>query len=543
MNSMLTLKRITLVLSMLLLLTGTGAATEPVSTEILYLSSSSVYVGKGSADGLTEETVLTVHRDGRELGRLQVSYLAEHSASCKIVLAGNALALGDEVRFLPTAPLFVDPDLGKPEPIKPWEGKPLELAEREAVSELSGRAALEWKLFKDGGDTGEDFQQPALSLRLNAKRIWNRPLDFRLRLRSKYSERSRVIDADRPETEWLHRLYEAALVWNDETRPYTLSLGRLYTRDLSAAGNWDGLQIDWRLDERWRVGVLYGGDPGRTDSEPDFANTKLGAYLAFEQGQVGRRGLRASLGAVGSYADGEVSRELLALRGTLWRDKLSLVGGAELDLNRDWREEAAGESSTLSRLNTLLRYRASETLSLNLAYDRYASVRDALNQEIPDSLWTDLRQSGLRAGIDYRLFGFMRLGGSVGFRDRDDRPDGVHLPIYANGYLGMSDLANSGVSLRLAYAFADSRYTRSHVPSLDLSRSFGMKLNLGLGLGLQSYEGTAAESALGTLSGQWLRLRGGYRINRHLRLQGYYGFDSGDILEGSQVMAKLAYRF
>ncbi len=543
MNGKRTSVRIVLALIGLLLVTSAGSAAELVSTEILYLSSSSVYVGKGSADGLSEETVLTVHRDGQELARLQVSYLAEHSASCKIVLAGGPLSLGDEVRFLPTAPIFVDPDLGKPDLLKPWEGKTLELTEASAEPELSGSAALEWKLFKDGGDTGEDFQQPALSLRLNAKQIANRPLEFRLRLRSKYSERSRAIDADRPETEWLHRLYEAALVWSDETRPYSLSLGRLYTRDLSAAGNWDGLQLDWRLGERWRLGALYGGDPGRRDSEPDFTDTKLGAYLAFEQGKAGHRGLRTSLGAVGQYADGELSREFLALRGSIWRDELSLVGGAELDLNRDWRKDAAGESSTLSRLNALLRYRASSRLNLHLAYDRYASVRDALNQEIPDSLWTDLRQSGLRAGLDLGLPGLLRLGGSVGFRDRDDRPEGIHLPIYTNAYVSAANLAGSGVTLRLAYAFADSRYMRSHVPSLDLSRAFGMKLNLGLGLGLQSYEGSAGESAMGTLSGQWLRLRGGYRICRRLRLQGYYGFDSGDLLDGSQILARLAYRF
>ncbi len=543
MNGKQTLKRITPVLIGLLLLATVSKAAESISTEILYLSSSSVYVGKGSADGLADDTVLTVHREGREIGRLQVSYLAEHSASCKIVLAGDTLVLGDEVRFTPALPIFVDPDLGKPDLAKPWAGKTLELAERVPEPELKGSAALEWKLFKDGGDTGEDFQQPALSLRLNAKRIGNRPLDFRLRLRSKYSERSRAIDADRPETEWLHRLYEAALIWNDETRPYTLSLGRLYTRDLSAAGNWDGLQLDWRLAPCWRLGALYGGDPGRRDSEPDFANTKLGAYLAFEQGKAGHDGLRASVGAVGQYADGDVSREFLSLRGTIWRNRLSLIGGAELDLNRDWREEAAGESSTLSRLNALLRYRATKDLNLHLAYDRYASVRDALNQAIPDSLWTDIRQSGLRAGLDLGLPGLLRLGGSVGFRDRDDRPDGEHLPVYANGYLSATDLAGSGVTMRLAYAYANGRYTRSHVPSIDLSRAFGMKLDLGLGLGLQSYEGTVDESALGTLTGQWLRLHGGYRISRHLRLQGYYGFDSGDILEGSQVLARLAYRF
>jgi len=538
------MKRITLVGACLWLLALPATAVEPVTTEILYLSSSSVYIGMGSVDGLTAESVIEVLRDGEALGRLQVSYLAEHSASCKIVLAGGAFAVGDAVRFTPVLQTPVDLPPERPLVLKPWQGKALELPAREPAAELRGRASLEWKMLKDAGDTGQDLQQPALALKLDARRLWNRPVDFRLRLRSKYSQRSRAIDGStESETAWLHRLYEASLVWHGENKPFSLALGRLYSRDIPGAGNWDGLQLDWRPGEKWRLGAFGGGMPGLTDSAPNFDAKKLGAYLAYEQGDVGLRGFRGSLGAVGEYADGEVSREFLASRASLWLGPVTMFAGAELDINRDWREEAAGESSTLSRLNATLRYGTGRLLQVHLGYDRYVGVRQALTREIPDSLWRDLRQSGLRAGADLRLPWMIRLGGHVGIRDRDDRQDGEIRPLFAGAYLGLSDLLDSGVDLQCRYAFADGRYTRSHVPSVDLQRAFGPKLRLGLGVGIQSYEGTASESELGTMEGQWLRVTCDYRITRALDLQGLYAYNQGDILDGSQVLMRLGYRF
>jgi hypothetical protein len=528
-----TRKTATLALAACLLALGAGGAAATTGTAaILHLNEASVYIDKGATDGLAEGDLIAVERDGAEIATLQVAYAAPHSASCTVLAASGPLATGDGLRLASNE--------GRPIPVDlPLSGRPAMAPAGAPAFNLTGRLAVEWRSFMDDSEAGEDFTQPALAARLKAERLWGQPLDFRLHLRSKYSQRSRALDSERPQDEWLHRVYEAALVWNCPKGRLRASAGRLYSSDLPGAGNWDGGELLVRLNPRWSVAALAGTLPGLTDSSFDKDKQGYGAYALFAAGEPGVKAYRGSLGWVGQYDGHLANREFVTTRNSLRYGAFTLMQLAELDLNRDWREEAAGESTTLSRFNAGLYLQATPALRLNLSYDRWEPVRTLWNREIPDSLYALTLQQGLKGGASLRLPHRVTVGGSLGYRDREDED---RRPIFASGDLGFGDIGGSGVDAAFHYAYADGRFARSHVPSLDLSRAFGHRVDLGLGLGLSRYEGVEAESDMADLEGQWLRVYGGWRLSRVLDLQGIFGHTGGDIGAGNLIQMRLAYR-
>ena len=165
-------------------------------------------------------------------------------------------------------------------------------------------------------------------------------------------------------------------------------------------------------------------------------------------------------------------------------------------------------------------------------------MRRAETQDIPDSLFADAALRGLRFGTAIRLASNVRVSGRIGYRDRDDEDK---RPVYAGANLGWGNCLGTGVLLQLHYAYADGRYSESHVPSVDLQRGFGKRLQAGLGFGSQNYDGLDAETL--SAEGQWFRLYGTYLITRRADLQWLFTETSGDIGAGSRMLLRLGYRF
>ncbi|MFH1844800.1 MAG: hypothetical protein ABIF77_16540 [bacterium] len=519
---------------------GAADTEDQVTGSILYISRQVVYIDRGEADGLVLQTELVVFRNGGEIGRLMVDYLAQHSAACTILFVGEtALAPGDEIRFIPEPASIEADDQPGPVPEEPPPGIPLRLPPREETFRIRGRTALEWSSFAYAGNSEEYFQQSAFLVRLHGQRLWDRPLEFRLYLRSRYNQRNPAIDSARPRTEWRHRVYRLSLVYDDPDLPFRFALGRMFSSEVPSAGGWDGALVEYRSGSRWRLGVFGGGDPDWIDSEPDFAQQKRGGYVSFGAGQFGHRRYRGTLAFVGQYRSGEVSREFLTVINQVsFGRQLSVHQHLELDLNREWRRETSGEDRTLSRLNADIRYRVNDHLQLNLGYHHYQNVRRIETRDIPDSLFADARLNGLRAGARIRLSRAVRLGGQISSRRRqgEDRS-----PVFVTGNLGWTDFLHSGAVLECRYAYAEGRFANSRVPSCDLQRNVGNSLRLGLGFGSQSYEGVETETF--DLDGQWLRCFGTWRLARSLDLQWIYRKAWGDVAAGDRLFLQLSRRW
>ncbi|MFC1572025.1 6-bladed beta-propeller [Candidatus Eisenbacteria bacterium] len=102
-------------------------------------------------------------------------------------------------------------------------------------------------------------------------------------------------------------------------------------------------------------------------------------------------------------------------------------------------------------------------------------------------------------------------------------------------------LVGSRLDIFARYAYADGRFTRSHVPSLDLERALGTNGRLGIGVGAQTFEGI--QTADVSLEGQWIRLYGTVPLTGSSDLQWHYGYATGDIAEGSSLQVRWGYRW
>jgi hypothetical protein len=531
---------VTLLLISAFLFAGVVSAQEAIA-EIAYLSRSTVYIDKGEKDGVTLGADLTVVRSSREIGRLAIEHVSMHSAACRIVSWVDSLKIGDQVLFQPVFKPEPEPEELKPvvAPVADPPVRPLVLPPKTREFDLSGRASVEWLHFSDGGNAEKDFDQPAVYLRLDGRNIKNRPLNFHLRMRNKYTNRASGIDRARPEREWRYRVYQAYLGYGDATTAWQLKLGRIYTERMRSVGSWDGLLATYALSERLSVGFFGGGEPDWETFDADFDNSKYGGYFSFAAGRRALNWYRGTVGFVGRYSDGDVNREYLVfMNEAAIGGRLQIRQNLELDFNRDWRKDATDEAQTLNRFNMMMSYRLNRQLSLTCDYDYYQNVRDLNNKEIPDSLFADAIQKGVKFGLRARLSSSLRIGGRVGFRAKSDQEK---RPVYGNVDFSWTNIFSSSLRVNGSCAYADNRYSKSLVPMISISRYFGVRMYQGFGFATEKYEAVEQDNS-DALTGQWVRWFGSYTMTERIDLNWQLSFVSGDIGEGERIYAGLTYR-
>jgi hypothetical protein len=512
-------------------------AGDLVVARIVYLSQSSVYIDKGGTDGLTEESTLSVHRDGRKIAELDVAYLANHSASCRVRTLDVELVPGDEVRYR-AIQSAVDPAPAGRGPPERVEGRAVERPPSADVSRLRGRVALQWNAFLDGNGTDGHFQQPSLYVRLEGSRLGGRPLDLNVHLRTEYLRRASSLASSRPADEWIHRFYQLSLTWNDTSLPFRLSVGRLFANDLRGVGSWDGALFETRVGHGWRFGLLGGRESVQRVSEPDVGGLKYGAYATFQVGSAIKSGYRGTVGVVGRYSDGTANREFVVWTNELASERLFRIRqDLELDVNRGSRKDAAGgKQTTVSRFNLLVNGRVSRSVRLHTGYDYFRSFFGLSTREDPDGPFFDHRLQRLRIGVNWRVSAAWGLRGDGGLRSGETE---ALRAFFANTAVSWSHAA-SQTSVHLRYGYFDGTPAQGHAPALDVQRSFAPSLHLGAGLGVQFWDGFRRDSL--ALEGRWARFFGTWTVKRRIDVQWMVLRTIGDIGPGTRGQLELAHR-
>jgi hypothetical protein len=80
----------------------TAAAAE-AECHVRFVSAESVYLDAGSAAGLDVGVKVRIVRGGKAVAELEVAYVAEHSASCRIISGAGAINTGDRALYEPIA--------------------------------------------------------------------------------------------------------------------------------------------------------------------------------------------------------------------------------------------------------------------------------------------------------------------------------------------------------------------------------------------------------------------------------------------------------
>jgi hypothetical protein len=537
------------------------AGPSPVgkSFRVKYRSASNVYLEGGSAQGLAPGDRLRA-TDGKAVtAELEVSYVAEHSASCKPVSETRPVREGDALVVQPrpqgakssspavspklASPVETSAPVAPPAPAAtPSPSASPETPAKRPWARLRASASIGYYRAWDNTESNYDFDERTARLELGLYDLGGQPLSFVLRGRSRQDVRARALSSRTPKDERQDRLYEVALRYEPPSDSVTIELGRVGVQRFVGVGYLDGGIFRVRVLGGLQLGAFAGRVADVEGLGFNGTGRKLGGFLRFgPRGRYASSGFESTLAFVREDAAGDVSRECFSLETRVGNgSRFSFFERAELDLNSGWRRELTGKSAQLTNVSLSGNLRLAATLSAFASYDGRRNYRYYRNRVVPEEVFDDLLHQGLRAGFNwYRPHG---LGASVGFgtslKEKDPRHPELNL---ANAYsfnagLRHDDVFSSGLSIGLDGSGFWNGYTDGGLASLRIGRRFGAGHSLDLSYGQSLYRVTQTRENRKT---QWLRLVGRASLGRRLYVLSDLEYDAGDDLEGPRALVEL----
>jgi hypothetical protein len=508
---------------------------------IKYRSSGNVYLDGGSADGLAVGDRLTVLSHGDKGAEIEVVFVSEHSASCRILSEARPVGAGDLAVLAPKAAAPVEalrPAAEAPAP--PAEASPeVRLPSKTAApwTRARGGFSVGWYRMWDGTATSYDFEQRTARADLSLWDILGKPYQFNLRLRSRQDVRMRPPGfEDIPRDQRKDRLYEAALRYDPKDGSFRWEAGRIGSSPMGI-GYLDGVLAAYRPSSSLEVGGFFGNRPNIEGYASVASGKKYGGFFRVANGSTYAPGdYDALVAVVREFAGSEVSREYAAFQGRLAKmnGRLTSFQWAEVDLNTGWREELAGQKVQLSNLSLAVNYRVTPEVQAGISYDQRRNYWTDDIRSLPEILFDKYLRQGLRANFDVSRPNSLGFSGSVGLRSEDKTSTSSHsfgaglrhpklLGLYVSldgsgytnpttsGYLGTLRLGKTLKSASVDVAYGASYYT--------LKLLGGSRLN------------------------QWGRATGRFNLPQHFYLQGDLEYDRGDDMKGPRALVELGYRF
>lgn len=530
------MRRAVAVLVVAALAVGASAAAAAESEcHVRFVSIDNIYLDAGSAAGLDVGVKVRIVRDGKAVAELEVAYVAENSASCRVLSGAGQVNTGDRAVFDPVAPAVpaAAPDtlVSRVRAVTPTATRPKAVV----ADRYDGWLSVQW----DGSSetTDRDLRTDLLSVPFRV-RVRELGHGFEFSGRGNFRRITRSgFGASTPATEWRNRIMEAALVREGRDLRWQLAFGRVGGRNTAAAGPFDGLSVTRRLGKGTTFGLLGGFAPAWGDL--DFNTEDHLAGLVLNTGRAGADGRRAdlTLAAIGRYRQGQISREYVSLV-TSWRDgrRLSLLQAAEVDLYRGWRREQAGKGAALTSTALTGRLQVTRPLAITLGYDGREPVRTWETRSLPDSLFTDAGRNGWRAGAAWRGPGGAALDVSSGIRHENRSGEDV-TSWQAMLRLPARLLRVADVSLS-ARGF-DGPWLSGWAPGARLSKVSG-GLQWSLDGGRFSYTGKQSDA---TRDNTWAELGASCELGSGWTLSGAWHRDWGDDITGQRLFAELGMRF
>lgn len=539
---------------LLLALCAAWPARAAARLTVRYRSATNVYLDGGRDQGLAvgDRLVVTSGRD--KVGELEVVYVADQSASCRIVSEARTLRAGDVVtpKARPAAPapaaaappaVVVTPAPAAPEPAPPTASA---LAAANAADDrpqpwARARGGLSVGFYKvdDQTPSAYDFEQRTARFDLMLSDIGGRPLSFTTRLRSRQDVRARTLSSFNPQDERQDRVYELALRYEPPSQSFALEAGRIGISRFVGIGYLDGALFRFQVAPGLHLGA-FGGQRADPDGlEPGGHGPKYGAFVGLAPGGRWARSWEVVLAGVREMASGDVSREYLSVEsrfggGSRW----NVYQRGEVDWNRGWRLEASnGRAFQLTNLSLGASFRLSPSASASLSYDNRRNYRSHLNRSVPETFFDDLTRQGLRAGLylgrgnglSGSLGGGLRLAESGGKSTYSGSASVRHGSLFGGRlYLGLDGSGYSGAfgeGLMLS-GRAGRRFQAGHTLDLSYTRSV--------------YRVADTRESRNT---QWLRLSGRAELGHGVYLLGDLEYDQGDDLKGPRAFVELGYQF
>jgi hypothetical protein len=534
---------------------ATLAAGDGKRFNVRYRSTLNVYLDGGRAQGLNAGDRLQLLAGKTVVAELEVLYVAEQSASCRLVSETRPVKIGDVVvrvgrAAAPVTPATPGPAAAAatgPSPAPVEAGTPAATAGRAPGApwaRVRGSASIGYYQSSDDTGSGLGYNERTARLDLSASEIDGRPLSFTLRGRSRQDERERRLSDRTPQSQRSDRLYEVALRYEPPSDRFGVEVGRIGLYRFVGIGYLDGALARYRALPSIHVGAFAGRAAEIEGLGFNGTGAKYGAFAQLRPGgRYSTAGYDALVAFVRENADGDVSRQYLSLEsrfggGRRW----SLFERAEIDLNTGWREQAAGKSLQLSNVSLSGNLQVASSAWAFVSYDGRRNYRYYRNRQVPEEVFDDLLHQGLRAGLNFSRAGGFGATAGVGMSLKEDDPRNPELNV-ANAYSvngGVRHADLYGLSVGVDGSGFSNGYADGGVLMARAGRRFRAGHLLDLSYGWSVYRVSATEEDRKT---QWIRLTGRFELGRHAYLTGDLEYDKGDDLEGPRGLIEAGWIF
>jgi hypothetical protein len=366
-------------------------------TTVTYLSGAMVYLAAGSKQGVREGAKLEVLRAGEVIAELSAAFTSSNQSSCTIVRSTGTVVIGDSVRYVAAVDSL--PGVGEHA-----VGATPTVRRSSAVRHpLRGRVGLRYLVVETGA--GTTLTQPAFDLRLDGQRLGGTGLGVAVDVRA---QRSSYSGASTPSPTSLNRVYQMAMLWNRPGGGPRVSVGRQFAGALSTIGIFDGVALDFDRT-RWTYGMLVGAQPEVVTFGLSTATREYGAYVQRHNAPGTLTPWSVTVGAIGSYTNGQIDREFGYLRTTYNSRRVSIFAAQEIDANRGWKRAVEGSAATFTSTFVTAQVAASEGVNLYGGFDNRRSVRLYRDYVNPEIAFDDAFREGVWGGTSLNLLRRVRL--------------------------------------------------------------------------------------------------------------------------------------
>lgn len=492
------------------------------TAHLTYVGATSAYVDAGRDDGLREGDALEVVRDGAVIATLKVTYVSTHRVSCAIAGATTTLLVGDLVRYTPSAP--------------PIAAAPSAAATASGASRgagLHGTVGLGYIGVTDRSGNNGGYTEPSLAVRLAGYGLNGSPVDLDVNVRARRSSYSTFSGGD--QTTQRMRAYSASVSYRF-TPEERLTIGRQYAPVLSGAEVFDGVQFT-HDGPRWGGGVLLGFQPDLVDLSVSTDVRELAGFVHVHNLPGSASRWAFTTGLVGAYAKDVVSREYLFIQAIYDSKWLSLYANQDVDFNRDWKVDVAGQDS-IEPTSTFvsLRIHAAKWLELNAGYDNRANVYQYWDYVNPLIVFDQTNRKGAWGGASFRAGRHVDVG--VEARESDGGAPGP-----ANSYslrIGAQRFTRANFGMRLRATHFSNLQSKGEIYALSAG------VSVAPGVELEFSGGRLDETNVSPSLDRdmtWYGLGANAAIGRHWYLLLSFERDTGTFEEQDQFYLSVMYRF
>ena len=531
------------------LVTSAALASDP-ALAVKYRSAAYVYLDGGRAQGLSVGDHLNVVQGADTIGELEVVFLADQSASCRVVSEKRTLRAGDSV-------VVVRPPSSAPAPAPASEASaavgvpalvpatPGLLSPQANLSappstpflRARGGVSLGYYRVSDQTESALDFEQRTGRADISLWGLGGKPLSFDVRFRSRQDTRTQRL-SDRNEKIRSDRLYEASLRFEPPSYNVAFELGRLGSSRFLSIGYLDGGLFRVRVAPMLQLGGFAGRRSEFDALGLEGSGNSYGGFLRLAPPGRYNTTYEAIVAYIRENARNDVSREYASLE-TRYQPgrRISFYQRAEVDLNRGWRATVAESPYQLSYLSVSANMRLAQTASMLLSYDSRRRYRDFYTRNVPENVFDNLLHQGFHLGFYQGRGNGMNFSGSVGVRLKDQEAQNAYS---FNAGARHGDLWGRSMTLGLDVAAFSNGFTDGYLATGGIGKRFGRAHTLDLSYSRSLYNVRETSDRRNT---QWIRLLGRSELTRHVYVLGDFEYDRGDDLKGPRGYFELGYQF